>query len=252
MKKLYFILLLLPLASMAQIKATNPISVQNLNAGLVLDNNTQTVTLTLIGPSDRWMAIQYGQFSGGMEAGADVAYYNGTTLVDARHNGIGVAPSADAENNWTVIENTVSAGFRTLKATRPFDSPDATDYDFNFADNTIGIALARGNSASFSLAYHGAANRLVNTALGFTNLGTPAYTQEQLAVYPNPSKGQFTIQSPEIITEVSLYNLAGSKLRTLKPEPSEKQLHLQDLSAGVYLIEIKSAAQTSWRKLMVE
>lgn len=252
MRKLNFLFLILPLAGLAQTKGTNPISVQNLNAGLVLDNNTQTVTLTMVGPSDRWIAIQYGQFSGGMEEGADVAYYNGTTLVDARHNGIGVAPTADTENNWTVTQNTVSGGFRTLVATRPFDSPDATDYDFNYSDNTIGIALARGNSANFNLAYHGGTNRLVNTALGFTNLGVSVAEKKNAEIYPNPSRGNFTVKAAFEISEVSVYNLSGAKITSVKPSNPSDLIEVSGLASGVYMVELKSNNQTVWEKLMVE
>ena len=49
MKKTTLLLLALPLFGMAQSKATNPISVQNLNAGIVLNNDTQTVKLTMVG-----------------------------------------------------------------------------------------------------------------------------------------------------------------------------------------------------------
>ncbi|MBS7785922.1 T9SS type A sorting domain-containing protein [Flavobacterium sp. CYK-55] len=252
MRKLNFFLMMIPLAALAQTKGTNPISVQNLNAGLVLNNNTQTVTLTMVGPSDRWMAIQYGQFSGGMEEGSDVAYFNGTTLVDARHNGIGTTPSADAENNWTVTQNTVSSGFRTLVATRPFNSPDATDYDFNYDDTTIGIAIARGNTASFNLAYHGAANKTVNTALGFTNLGVSVNEKQMIEIFPNPCQGFFTVKSAAELTEVSVYNLSGSKITSVKPSNSTQEIQVSDLSVGVYLVELKSDNQTEWKKIIVE
>jgi hypothetical protein len=252
MKKTTLLILAIPFLGFAQSKATNPISVQNLNAGMVLNNDTQTVTLTLFGPSDRWLAVQYGQFTGGMQNGSDMAYFNGTTLVDGRMNGSGQTPSADAQNNWTVTQNTVSDGMRTLIATRPFDSPDATDYDFNYADQTIAIGLARGNSASFTLSNHGTANRIMNTALGFTNLNTVDLVKETIRVFPNPSKGNYTITSEFEIQTVAIYQLNGALVRTIRPETTSSQIEVTDLASGSYLIEIQSKTDTTWKKIVVE
>ena len=163
--------LLLPIFGFSQSKVTDPITVAGISASIILNNDTQRATMTIIGPSDRWLACQFGQFSGGMEAGSDIVYFNGTNLIDATHNGLGQAPSADVANDWTVIQNDVTAGVRTIVAERSFNSSDASDYDFNYSDATIGLAIARGNTASFNLAYHGAANRISNTAVPFTTLG---------------------------------------------------------------------------------
>ncbi|WP_264512303.1 T9SS type A sorting domain-containing protein [Flavobacterium sp. N1719] len=252
MKKTTLLLLALPLLGIAQSKGTNPISVQNLNAGMVLNNDTQTVTLTMVGPSDRWIAIQYGQFTGGMQNGSDMAYFNGTTLVDGRMNGSGQTPSADAQNNWTVTQNTVNSGVRTLIATRPFDSPDATDYDFNYADQTIAIGLARANGASFTLSNHGTANRIMNTTLGFTNLGTTELVKETTRVYPNPSQGNVTISSESDIQSVAIYQLNGALVRTIRPETASTQLEVSGLSTGSYLLEIQSNSEKIWKKIVVE
>lgn len=252
MKKTTLLLLALPLLGWAQSKGTNPISVQNLNAGMVLNNDTQTVTLTMVGPSDRWLAVQYGQFTGGMQNGSDMAYFNGTTLIDGRMNGSGQTPSADAQNNWTVTQNTVNSGIRTLVATRPFDSPDATDYDFNYADQTIAIGLARGNGASFTLSNHGSSNRIMNTTLGFTNLGTNVIVKETTRVYPNPSQGNVIISSEYELQSVAVYQLNGALVRTLRPETASTQIELSDLSTGTYLLEIETKTEKTWKKIVVE
>jgi len=146
----------------AQSKTTG---VVNLTAGMTakldLNNTTATATLTLTGPSDRWFALQFGSFAngGGMGSGQDLVYYNGTTLVDAVHNGIGVTPSSDGTNNWTVTSNTVAGGTRTVVATRPFNTGSAEDHTFVYSNNDIDFAYAKSASASYGLAYHGAGNR---------------------------------------------------------------------------------------------
>jgi len=252
MKKIT-LLLLLPLLSFSQSKITDPVTVSGATATILLNNNTQVATLTLVGPSDRWLACQFGAFQGGMESGADVVYFNGTTLVDAKHNGIGQAPTADTQNDWTISSNTVSVGVRTIVATRAFNSTDASDFDFDYFADSIGIAVARGNSPSFSLAYHGASNRIVNTSVGFTTLGVENVSLEAASIYPNPSNGVFSILSQSKIEHVSIYTVTGNFVKTIKSNTEKLfEINVEGLSTGVYLIEIVGVNQKSWKKVIVE
>ena len=146
----------------AQSKTTGVVTLSsNMTAEMLLNDNDDTVTLTFTGPSDRWYALQFGNFNtgAGMQNGTDVVYYNGTTLVDAVQNSIGSAPSIDANNNWTVNTNTVAGGIRTIIATRALNTGDANDYTFNYSDTNVDFAWARGSSASFALSNHGGSNR---------------------------------------------------------------------------------------------
>jgi len=158
MKKLLLTALLIASAggAFAQSKTTGTVSLTTgMTAKVDLNNDTSTATLTLTGPQDRWIALQFGSFAtgGGMQDGTDVVYYNGTTLVDANQNGIGSAPSTDT-NDWTVTSNTVSGTTRTIVATRAF-AGGTGDFTFNYADVNIDFAWARGSSASYSLSNHG-------------------------------------------------------------------------------------------------
>jgi hypothetical protein len=232
---------------------SNTVSVSNSNVTILLNNTTQTATLTLIGPSDRWLAAQFGSFSGGMEAGSDVVYYNGTNLIDATLGGIGVAPTADAQNNWVVSSNSVISGVRTLVATRSFNSPDATDYDFNYTNTTIGIALAQGNSASFNLAYHGAANRISNTAVPFTTLGVEDFSLNASQIYPNPTTGDFAVQSKTSLTQVNIYTQTGAFVKTITVDDADStSITVKGLSTGVYLLELVNDTDKAWKKVIVK
>ncbi len=164
MKKLLLIaaLLLSVVGLHAQSKTTGVVTLMSgMTAKLDLDNATTTATLSFTGPSDRWIALQFGSFtnSGGMASGQDLVYYNGTTLVDAVHNGIGATPSTDGANNWTVTSNTVAGTTRTIVATRAFNTAAPGDYTFVYTNNDIDFAYAKGASASFALANHGGSNR---------------------------------------------------------------------------------------------
>lgn len=229
-------------AAQAQTKTTGTVNlISGMTAKLDLNSTNSTATLTLTGPSDRWFALQFGSFAEGqgMESGQDVVYYNGTTLVDAVHNGVGSAPSADT-NNWTVTSNTVATGTRTIVATRAFDTASSSDYAFVYANSSIDFAFAKMGSATFSLAYHGAGNRgyqidvPLSPALGIGEVEAA----KKIAIYPNPSSSQFSIRTEDDIKSVVIYDATG-KLAARFANRKE-MLDISSLQSGLYFVEIET------------
>lgn len=242
----------------AQQKSTGVINLTtNMTANLTLDQGTSTATLVLSGPNDRWFALQFGSFSGGMEAGADLVYWNGSILVDARHNGVGNTPSIDASNNWTLVNNTnnvPSAGLRTLTYTRPFSTGDTNDFEFVFEDSNIDLAWARFGSASFSLAYHGATNRGVLLDTTFPILGLEDISLKAATLYPNPSTGNFTITTKTFLNTINVYNINGAFVKTIKVDDTSEnvEFNISGLPVGVYLLELKNETDKTWKKVIIE
>lgn len=258
MKKItLFLFTFLTTMSFAQQKTTGVLNFINDYTGvLLLDNDTSTATLTLSGPNDRWFAFQFGSFEGGMQEGADVVYWNNTTLVDARHNGIGVAPTADPTNNWVLVSNQNNvpmAGRRTIVFSRPFNTADSNDYTFNFADNIIDIAWAKSNSASFTLANHTPANRGVLVDTPLTTLGVEDFSLNASKVFPNPSKGDFTIQTKTFLNKVNIYTQTGAFVKSIEVENGDENvdINIVGLQTGVYLLELVNDTQKSWKKVIV-
>ncbi|HCQ12110.1 T9SS type A sorting domain-containing protein [Flavobacterium sp.] len=253
--KITLLLTLLSLGAFAQSKSTGNIALgANMSANLTLNNATSTVTLSLTGPNDKWFSLQFGSFTGGMQAGTDVVYWNNTTLVDARHVGIGSAPSVDATNNWTFVSNNpTGATQRTIVFTRPFNTGDVNDYTFNYADANIDLAWAIANSATYAVtSYHGGGNRgvLVDTA---TTLSLDKFSLNNAQVYPNPSNGDFNIKSETIITKVNVYTQTGAFVKTVEVENNADNaaININGLSTGVYLIELVNDTEKSWKKIIV-
>ena len=242
----------------AQQKSTGNVTLgTDMIANLSLNNGTSLATLTLSGPNDRWFALQFGSFSGGMEAGADVVYWNGSTLVDAVHVGIGTPPSTDGTNDWTLvsnINNSPSAGRRTLVYTRPFNTGDANDYTFVFSNPTIDLALAKHQSASFALAYHGGANRVVVLDNVFPVLSLDDFSLQASTLYPNPSTGNFTISTKTYLTSVDVYTINGAFVKTFKVDDTSEnvELTISGLPTGVYLLELKNEKDKTWKKVVIE
>jgi len=227
-------------SSQAQTKTTGVVNLlAGMTAKLDLDSATSQATLTLTGPSDRWFALQFGSFAngGGMQSGQDVVYFNGTTLIDAVHNGIGSAPSPDT-NNWSVSSNNVVSGTRTIIATRAFNTGDTNDYIFVYANASIDFAFSRMSSASFELAYHGG-NRGYVIDVPFTTLGVNDLKQSKIALYPNPVKNTFNIQSDDEINSVIVYDTTGKKVADFSNK--KESLDISHLPNGLYFIEIQNS-----------
>ena len=252
--------LLLGVFVFGQQKSTGIVNLTtNVRANFLLDNVTQTVTLTLIGPNDRWFGLQFGSFTNvdGMLAGQDLIWWNNVTVIDSRFNGEGFTPTTDGINNWTLVSNTnntPSTGLRTLICTRPLTTGDANDYQFNFSDTTIDIAWARCNSASYTLNNHGGVNRGYAVDTPFTNLGLAAFEQNDVQVYPNPSQGNFQISAKQPIQKIVVYSLTGKQLQEITPN-AENPYQVQvsnELAKGVYLFNIFGEGLNTWKKVIVE
>jgi hypothetical protein len=259
MKKITILMMsLCSVALIAQQKTTGVINASNnLTASLTLDSATQLVVLTLTGPNDRWFALQFGSFEAGMQTGTDVVYWNGTTLVDASQNGTGQAPSIDNSNDWIQISNTNNApsnGVRTLVYSRAFSTGDSNDYTFDFADNNIDLAWARMFSASFTMGFHGSANRGVLLNTPFTTLGVEDFSLNTTQLFPNPCQGAFKITAKTPLKKVAIYSQTGALVKSIDTADllSQTDVNVDGLQAGVYLIELQNETEKSWKKLIVQ
>lgn len=257
MKNKITLLLLLGISMLsAQQKSTGVVTLStNMSANLTLDSGTSIATLSLTGPNDRWFALQFGSFTGGMEAGSDLVYWNNVTLVDARQVGVGSTPTTDATNNWTItsnLNNSPSAGLRTIVATRAFNTGDVNDFTFNFSDTSIDFAWARMSSATYGLAYHGGANRDVTLDRTFT-LGTESFSLNDSQLYPNPSNGNFTILAKTNLTKINVYTITGGFVKSIEVTDNaiNAEINVSGLETGVYLLELQNDLEKTWKKVIV-
>ncbi len=258
MKKITLLFVFVTTLLNAQQKSTGNITLgTDMVANLSLDNGTSLATLTLSGPNDRWFALQFGSFTNGMQAGTDVVYWNGTILVDARHIGIGSAPAIDAANDWVLVTNTnnlPAAGQRTLVYTRPFVTGDTNDYTFVFSNPTIDLALAKHQSATFALQYHGGGNRVVVLDNAFPVLASEDFSLKATTLYPNPSTGSFTISTKTYLNTIDVYNINGAFVKTIKVDDASENVEftISGLPVGIYLLELKNETDKTWKKVIIE
>lgn len=222
------LLLLLPSFLFSQIKQ---IAESELTVGsgvfFAAEKNATTITITIKGPSDRYFAVGFGS---GMSSGDLVMYSNNGVTTDFRdHNMVGyTTPATDAQQDWTLVSNTVVASQRIIVATRALNTGDINDVLFNFSDNTQTLFWAKSSTASFGIAYHGSGNRgsgiLRNWVLDVTG---PTISST------NPADNS-NVAAPSSITATYNENLtAGSGTITLFNDSDQTQATFTVPSANV-------------------
>lgn len=76
-------------------------------------------------------------------------------------------------------------------------------------------------------------------------LGDNTDTETGIKLYPNPVKSNLKIITPNIISEISIYNISGqlvkSRQSTKKPE---EIINVSDLKSGIYFIKIQTDKRT--------
>ncbi|MFN3757418.1 MAG: endonuclease [Flavobacterium sp.] len=81
---------------------------------------------------------------------------------------------------------------------------------------------------------------------------TPSVFSE-ITVYPNPSRGAVTISGVDNVDNIQLINVNGQLMMQLKnPIISERQIELQQLPSGFYLLRLQHGSVTSTHKLVVQ
>lgn len=224
----------------AQYSSGGPFAVGTTGVSVKMETTPTIVRLTLIGPSNSFLGLGAG--SNGMANGADGFIYNSTASRDYTFNGVGVVPSADSSQDWTVTSNTVAGSTRTVVATRTL-AGGSGDTPIPNASGTINVFVARGNG-TLVISDHTPANRDYATlvmifdsalATGEVNVNP----EKKILFYPNPSKGIVYLNNAEKIKSIVLYDPSGRKV--LEPKIKNNQIDISKLNSGKYFIEIENS-----------
>jgi hypothetical protein len=237
MKKfLLFTLFLLSISVSAQNHSTGVI---NLTTGysVKFDTNATTVTMTLVGPSDKWLGLGLGMTSMFSSGDGVIASGASATLTDRNFTVSGGTPNTDSTQDWAATSNTVVGSVRTIIATRALSTGDAAgvDYTFTNTEHPINLIWALGND--LTLAYHG--NR-GNGASGFFALSTDSFSIAGFKLYPNPADEIFAIELPNNIDTVTvkIFDILGKEVMQKEISKLENKINTSSLTAGNYLVKV--------------
>lgn len=84
------------------------------------------------------------------------------------------------------------------------------------------------------------------TTLGTTDINTKA---NAISMYPNPTDGILTIKTDSFIENVNVTNIVGQQINV---QFSDRQINMQGLPKGVYIVELKLKNGQSFSKKVVK
>ncbi len=254
MKKNYtFLLIALAscLSASAQIKETAVTTIGTMTVKMSLNQATSLATITLTGPSTRWMSL--GLDCSSMQGNKDVISFSTTLLDRSFSTTTHVQPITDAQNNLTLESNTVAGTTRTLVISRPFNTGDANDHVFDFNASSLNIVWSVGPALDLSVKH---SSKGIVT-LTFTTLGTETYTLDNsLSVSPNPTNGLITLKNSANFTieTIRLFDNQAKLIKTWNYTDdnfSSNTLDLSDLTKGVYYLEVNADSDKTVKKIIL-
>lgn len=74
----------------------------------------------------------------------------------------------------------------------------------------------------------------VSECVGIENQGT---TVVNLAIYPNPNTGKFTVETPQQV-DVQVFDMVGKRILEQRLDAGKTELDLEAFSKGIYLLKV--------------
>jgi hypothetical protein len=84
------------------------------------------------------------------------------------------------------------------------------------------------------------------------NLSINANSELISTIFPNPTTGSFTINSPIKINTIELYDIVGKQVMSLTSNKNTERIQLINSPAGVYFIKLTSDNGSVVKKLIVQ
>ncbi|WP_298903374.1 T9SS type A sorting domain-containing protein [uncultured Psychroserpens sp.] len=224
-----------------------------------IDVTSTIVTLTMIGPDNRWLGLGFGVQ--GMTAGDDVVIYDGSRLTDRYFGFDGQTPGDDAtgiiptedlegERDWSITSNTVNSGVRTIIATRATNTGNNNDYVFSASATSIELAWARARFEGYSLEWHGTENRGIT--MQSLTLSEESQEVNNFEISPNPAKTSFKIELPTYTddTKIEVYNVLGKKVLSKKLNSLSSVIDVSNWSTGIYVIKVTTKNTSKMKRFV--
>lgn len=259
MKKitLAFLSLLVTSLTFAQTYSTGIMELLNDNGILYtakLDVKSDLVTLTLSGPDSRYFGFGFGVQS--MTNGGDVViFYDDieTPTVDFQVSdrsfiSIGVVPSLDVNQDWSIVSNSLVSGQRTVVASRLPNTGHDGDYVFSTSDVSLDFVWSVGSS--YDLQYHGFETK--GASMQSFTLSNPEVALNDFKISPNPAKSKVTISLPNGATNVKLdvFDVLGKKVMTRNLSSLNSTFDVSKWNTGIYLMRITSDNGTQTKRFV--
>lgn len=104
---------------------------------------------------------------------------------------------------------------------------------------------------SDTVGYFGGDHGTVLKFTGLPNGISENQTKNDLRIYPNPSNGSMTIQNIIPGSEITIRDLSGQIIKTIKAESEVMIMNLENVAVGIYFIEMKNEKINAVQKIVV-
>ena len=197
--------------------------------------NTATITVTPAIPSTYSVTVSDGQCTDTTSHFVAVNPLPATPTITQAGNVLN-APTGFATYQWFLNGN-------------PIAGASSSSYTATVS-GTYTVQVTDGNACSSLSA---------NYEFSFVGVGELSDLEVYIGVYPNPSQGAFTlslISEKRIELELVVTDLLGQMIWSTRmdvfPGENEKEIRLDNLSKGVYLLQVSSKQAQKVKKLIIE
>lgn len=204
-----------------------------------------------------------------LEPNWDIIYFEYSTDLGATWNVLGTSSDAnwynssrfpDASNVNEACFNCIGKQWTGNYATAPAGGTGVNGNKRNYSHSLASLGNPSNVIFRFTFVSDDAANQEGVIIDNFVVQGTLSRGEnsfEQFAVYPNPSKGKFnvTVSTTEDV-KVEVFDIRGRSVYN-KSHQSEgaifnKEIDLNTISSGVYILNIESAGKKEARRIIIE
>lgn len=91
-----------------------------------------------------------------------------------------------------------------------------------------------------------------NLYLHKNTLATSSFVAAKIKMYPNPATTEFTIEAPENVELVSVYNLLGQEVISIAPNSKAITVDVANLQVGVYIVKTSINGNVSATRFIKE
>jgi hypothetical protein len=162
---------------------------------------------------------------------------------------------ADQSLTDSVISVTATAGSYTnciqIRTTNKTNDSITLVEDSYYAYH-VGIVKVERTIPSDQYHIDNLVNYVANPATGIEN---SVENNNKFSIYPNPASELFTLNIGSANNEylsLSIYNMAGSLVKSEILKQNQQQINISDLSCGTYMVEIRSEEGSAKQKLIIQ
>lgn len=178
---------------------------------------------------------------GNLEAGDEVAAFDGNKMVGAT-----VITGEKFENDLPIFNELVSGeGYETGNpiTLKVYDRSENTVANVSFSMtseyNARTATTFPNGDGEFGIAR-------VEKAAGMSNLAA------SIAIYPNPTNSVVTIEAPEAINSLRVYNYTGQVVVEKVATDANVEINVENFDSGIYVVEIETTSGIVTKKLTIQ